>query len=275
MSDVFDLERRGRPRSLVRRLSRFSRRCACRIAVRLGLAREPIYRGYVICTSARSGSTFFCRLLFSTGLLGVPREYFNFAARRMQDPNYPKTPRKQLRRVLSHGATKNRIYGLKIFPSQLQRIGAKVDLFRDLPNPVFVRLVRSDLLGQAISQARARQTGQYGSGAPQLRPPVYDQQLIRRYLAELTSDDEFWNRFFALRRMRPVTIDYESIMRDPQAGVDQVARLVGLEAPAPVNLKLVTSKVQRDEINAEWRRRFLSDTGDEFRHLAWSMMRLD
>jgi len=268
MSDVFDLERRtGRP-SPIRRLLRFSRRCARRIAVRLGLAREPIYRGYVICTSARSGSTYFCRLLFSTGLLGVPREYFNFLARQKQDPNYPKTPRKQLRRVLSRGATKNGIYGLKIFPSQLHRIGTKVDLVRDLPNPVFVRLVRSDLLGQAISQARARQTGQYGAGAPQLRPPIYDQQLIRRCIAELTSDEDFWNRFFAMRRIQPIAIEYEAVMRDPQAGVDQVAKLVGLERPAPIKLELVTSKVQRDEINAEWRRRFLSETGDEFRHLA-------
>ena len=38
--------------------------------------------GYAICTIGRSGSSYLCQLLESTGVLGLPREYFNTATRR-------------------------------------------------------------------------------------------------------------------------------------------------------------------------------------------------
>ena len=39
-------------------------------------------------------------------------------------------------------------------------------------------------------------------------------------------------------------------------------------APAPIDPALIMVTMQRDESSLAWRKRFLADTGDEFRHLA-------
>src|SRR6202011_3239873 len=78
--------------------------------------RRERLRGYAICTVARSGSNWLCRLLSSTDVLGKPMEYFNGRGLRLfTDPAYPDDPAEQLARVLSAGATPNGVYGLKVF----------------------------------------------------------------------------------------------------------------------------------------------------------------
>jgi len=221
----------------------------------------------MICGSGRSGSTYFCRLLASTGLLGNPREYFNLWAGRRHDPDYPASPRKQLSRVLSAGVTGNGIYGLKVFPNHLEPLEPKIDLFRDLPNLAVVRLVRQDLLGQAISLARAQQTWGWDD-VPQLEYPVYDRQQIRACIARITREARFWSERLGSRGFDPLVVTYEEICADPQRVVDQVAMLVDIRLPVPINPRVVSDRVKRDAISAEWRLQFLADTVDEFRHLA-------
>jgi trehalose 2-sulfotransferase len=256
-------------KSPLRNLRKLTRQWRRSIAVHLGSAVPvPANRGYMICGSARSGSTYFCRLLASTGLLGHPREYFNLRARRQQDPDYPADPREQLGLVFSAGATKNGIYGLKVFPNHIQLLEPKIDLFRDLPNLALVQLVRRDLLGQAISLARARQVWKRNGAALQPEQPVYDQQQITECIGHIIGDGRLWSDILARRGLQPLTVTYEEISADPQPVVDRVAALLGLPLPVPIGPGAVTSKVQRDAISAEWRQRFLAETGEEFGHLA-------
>jgi LPS sulfotransferase NodH len=84
---------------------------------------NPASRGYAICTSGRSGSNLLCQYLSSTGMLGNPLEYFNGSGRRLLGyPEYPEDPAKQIDWILTEGATPNGIYGLKIFPAQVEQI---------------------------------------------------------------------------------------------------------------------------------------------------------
>ena len=134
----------SRPRKLLRRARK-------RIVARLVYASHALFsppsRGYAICGTARSGSTYFCELLSSTGRLGVPTEYFSHSAMLWRDRNYPADPRLQFEAVKSKGATPNGIYGVKIFTPHLAAIGGVVDPLRELPNLKFVRLRRRDRLG--------------------------------------------------------------------------------------------------------------------------------
>lgn len=246
-------------------MSRWKRR----VAIHLGLLPAPANRGYVICATPRSGSTYLCELLASTGQLGKPEEYFNTVGRRKHtDPNYPKNPRAQVEIARFMGATPNGIYGVKIMLLQYHRARKRVDLFHALPNLEFLRIRRRDLLGQAISMWRAQQTGQYVASRRANRTPVYDAQKIRDYLDAVLVMDASWNALMLERGVQPLTFDYEDVVRDPQAAVDRVAALMGLAAPPPINRALVRVTVQRDQESDEWRRRFLADTGEEFRHLA-------
>src|SRR4051794_9178176 len=124
------------------------------------ISTAPELRGYAVCATARSGTGFLCSLLKSSGTLGHPVEYFNAWARRLAGMlDYPDDPQLQLGKVLELGVTPNGVYGLKIFAYQAEQAKA-TRCAEVLPNLAFVYLERDDLLGQAISFVRAKQTNQ-------------------------------------------------------------------------------------------------------------------
>lgn len=265
MSVVVNRKKQPRRKRLLRRIGQNIGRwvvLACRSVF------QPRIRGFVICSTARSGSSYFCDLLASTGKLGIPGEYFNQSSRRWHDPDYPGDPRKQLDAVRTTGATPNGVYGVKMLASHFSLIGGKVDPMRELPSLKLVRLRRRDLLGQAISLARAEQTGQYGSGKPAVPPRAYDRDHIRACLRVLSKHEALWDRMIGELGVTPLELEYETMTQDPQLAVDRVASLMELRTATPISWDRVASLIQRDEISEEWRRRFLEETGDEFRHLA-------
>ena len=178
-----------------RQIRRSAGRWGRHLGIRLGLLPPLADCGYVICATPRSGSNYLCQLLASTGQLGNPLEYFNAVGRRKYtDPNYPKDPRAQIDIIRSMGATPNGIYAVKVLPLQYQRARRKVDLFRQLPNPKFLRLRRSDLLGQAISLSRAEQSGQITSADRARRKPIYDVEDIRSRIRTVRAMESTWDQ---------------------------------------------------------------------------------
>jgi len=214
-------------------------------------------RGYVVCATPRSGSNYLCQLLASTGVLGVPREYFNAPGRRAyDDPNYPEDPRQQLAQVTSTGATPNGVYGFKTHPFQLQSLA--IDPFRELPGLCAVRLIRNDLVGQAISWWRVQQTGQHRAGDRRLKAAEYDEDGIRESLKFIRSENEYWRNYLAKLGMTALEIVYEDLCRNPQAQIDRVAALLGVRQTARIDASLVSVTVQRGQTTEDWRQRFVA-----------------
>jgi trehalose 2-sulfotransferase len=228
-----------------------------------GSGREEL-AGYSICTSPRSGSNFLCQHLSGTGLLGHPLEYFNWGGRRyFDDPDYPKDIADQVGKILTMGATPNGIYGLKLFAHQHDWISGEVNWVDALPNLHFVLLTRRDLLGQAISWARALQTGQYRSSQPMAQKPVFDAGLIQSQLDALVRERARWEMFFARTGIEPLRLEYETIIEDPCHAVRQVAELMGVDAlPNLGPGKVLTVELQRDALNLEWADRFRAERGN-------------
>ena len=235
-------------------------------------------RGFVICTEPRSGSNFLCQLLASTGRLGNPLEYFNTLGRRaFDDPAYPRDPEAQLRIVLERGATPNGVYGAKIFSSQFDRLVA-LRWAERLPNLEFIFLQRRDLLGQAISRVRAKQTGRFrsyaeGNGGTE----YYDRGAIAVMLREAIVGNGRWAAWFAQAGIEPLVIYYEDLVRDPGDAIKGIAaRLSVPEAVA--DFSAVDVKRQSDDTTEVWRRRFIEDSRqmDRLPHLsdAFGMDRL-
>jgi LPS sulfotransferase NodH len=252
-----------------RRIRKASKRWRRRIAIGLGLAPPLADRGYMICATSRTGSTYLCQLLASTGLLGNPAEYFNRAGQRTRnDPAYPSGRRTQLDIIRTRGATSNGIYAVKVISPQIQRYKAHADPFRDLPNLALVRIRRMDVLGQAISLARARQTGQFIASDRQRRAPAYDARALRHALRSIEKQEAIWDEAIGRRGVQALSIAYEDMLADPQAVVDRVALLMGVALPVPIDRSLIKLSVQRDEQSAEWRARFLAEGGGEFRYLS-------
>jgi trehalose 2-sulfotransferase len=223
----------------------------------------PELRGYAICTTGRTGSNWLCALLSSTGSLGRPREYFNWEARRQfDDPNYPADPTEQVRCILDMGATPNGVYGLKVFPTQHDAIASACAWTEVLPNLRFIWLQRRDLLGQAISFARASQTGQFRSTVQASTAARYDADFIRHGLVMFVKDQARWTLFFARTGITALPVFYEDVVSNPQGTVDRIAALVGLREPTPIRPELIEFRVQRDAATEEWRARFLRENGD-------------
>jgi LPS sulfotransferase NodH len=219
-------------------------------------------RGYVICTTARSGSNYVCQLLASTGRLGRAEEYFHAEARRRNGmADYPDDPEAQLGMVMSAGATPNGVYALKIFPNQFDAVAALRWPAR-LPNLTWVHLERRDLLGQAISMARAIQTGGFRAVHAPRREPVYDGAAINNALIQFIRDHARWRFHFARNGIDPVRLVYEDVMADPASAVRMLAAALGLSGEFVVDMNQVQVTVQRDALSEEWRGRFLAEQYD-------------
>ncbi|MDB5611424.1 MAG: Stf0 sulfotransferase [Bradyrhizobium sp.] len=213
--------------------------------------------GYVICTTQRSGSNYLCELLASTGVLGLPREYFNGAGRRRSGwHDYPDDPGQQCEMILQHGRTANGIYGLKIFPHQFDAV-AENRWPERLPNLHWVYLGRSDLLGQAISLSLARQSDQWRSYAPPGRAAVYSAAHIAQEVNLIAQSNARWRLYFARNGITPLELTYEALEVDPQNAVSAIAQVLSLDDTPTINWAHVKMRVQRNQVNEDWRRRFL------------------
>jgi LPS sulfotransferase NodH len=219
-------------------------------------------RGYAICTQPRSGSNLLCQVLSSTGQLGHPLEYFNAPARRALGlPDFPDSPKLQIEAILRLGATPNGVYGLKLFASQFAAVSARLRWTELLPNLHFVYLSREDLLGQAISWARALQSEQYRSTQPAKRAPRYDAKLIRSRLMAIVRERAQWEAFFARTGIEPLRIVFERFLEDRAGQVAQVAGLVDVPNPI-VDPSRVDLAMQRDCTTQQWKQRFRAENGD-------------
>ena len=225
---------------------------------RLNEAAGDGQRGYAICTEPRSGSIYLCQLLASTGVLGIPTEYFNVDTLRARGhPDYPADPESQLAQIPRLGATPNGVYGVKLFSNHFDH-ARETRWAERLPRLSFVYLTRLDLLGQAISHVRAAQTQQWVAQRAALREPVYDFEAINAELLRLARAQARWTYFLARNDMPVVHVIYEHLVQNPQLFVDAIARLVGVAEPATIDASQVRVQVQRDAINDEWRVRFVS-----------------
>jgi LPS sulfotransferase NodH len=216
-------------------------------------------RGYAICTQPRSGSNLLCQVLSSTDQLGYPLEYFNGPGRRALGlPEFPDAPELQIDAILRMGATPNGVYAVKLFASHFATFSRRVRWMDLLPNLHFVYLSRDDLLGQAISWARALQTAQYRSTQPATRAAVYDSGLIRSQLMAIVRERAQWEAFFARTGIKPLPIVYERFLEDRSSHVGRVADLVDVENPI-VDQRRIDLVVQRDAVTEEWKQRFRAE----------------
>lgn len=218
-----------------------------------------------MCGYARTGSTLLCNALQATGRLGYAQEYFNAVALNTAGgAPYPTDPAAQLLEIARRGTSANGIYGVKMFADQFDAL-AGFDWIGALPNPAFVHLERRDALGQALSQVRAMQTGQWNSDQSATRKPRYDEAAILAELARVAGYRARWQMFFARNGIAPLWLTYEDVVTDPACAVRQVAALVGITDLAEPLSDPQTLTAQADGISTEWRARFITAQGDRSR----------
>ncbi len=219
---------------------------------------------YMIASTPRSGGTYLAQTLWRTGVMGAPHEYFGFYGTflRLVARLKPHSLQHYLDDLMPRRTSANGVFGVKVHFDHLQFMVLS-GILTQLKQLRVISLERDDHLAQAVSHARALQTGQWNSlENPQSIEPVYNSELIRWSLNHLDNQKRGWRQFFEQHKISPLYLKYDDFVADPTAvTADVVTRLQMPTTPeSPVSLPDISR--QSDSLNLDWAERFKRESAD-------------
>jgi LPS sulfotransferase NodH len=233
---------------------------------------NSVTASYLICTTHRSGSNLLSQMLTDSKVAGRPGEYFsNTLQKRFTEllslpANLP--PIQFFREAMRRTTGTTGLFGAKMMPRHLQyalqvirpayRLSAQETdlavLSALLPKPRFVWLRREDVLRQAISLARAKQTKAWNALKTPAGPAVFDFGQIDQCVSQIERANAFWEQWFRAQGIGACRITYEEMVEDYQKAVRAVLAFVGqpitAEVPRPRRSR------QADSLTDEWADRY-------------------
>jgi LPS sulfotransferase NodH len=242
---------------------------------------------YIVCSIPRSGSGYLCSLLSQTGRAGMipfdgnhgweyllPHRLTALGIKPGDDAL------EKLERAFAFGTSENGVQGFKVVWDHfgpvvargLRRRGPgggdelKAVLARDVR---WIYLQRLDHIAQAISWARATQTGAWNVLAPRVEgAEQYNYLLIRYKLWSIGMQHRAWCRFFDELAVRPLALVYEDFAAAALETITRIGDYLGIpERLSPPSAETPIRK-QRDGLNREWRSRFIEDERSAGRRVA-------
>src|SRR5205823_14872927 len=129
------------------------------------------------------------------------------------------------------------------------------------PRLRFVHILRHHKLRQALSTARALQTGLWKvqKGKTILREPEFDAELIEQSLREAERQEEIWHSFFQRIGVDPFQVEYEQLCEDYEPTIRAVLNFLQISLPRRVRIGPPVTIRQADEISRAWEERFLAE----------------
>ena len=237
-------------------------------------------RCYAVCTIPRSGSNLLTDGLRDSRRAGMPKQFFlpkaetSYAAELGIDPAADYDA--YLRAVMNTKTTRNEVFGFKLMSWYLDDFLTRLRgthgfgnsatsdlelLCQAFPRLRFVRIVRSHKLRQALSTARALQTGLWKvqKGKSSLREPEFDPDLIEQSLREAERQEKIWDDFFRRIGVNPFQVEYEKLCQDYEATIRAVLSFLRIKLPASARVGPPVTTRQADEISRIWEERFLAE----------------
>jgi LPS sulfotransferase NodH len=229
----------------------------------------------MVCAIARTGSNLLCDGLHATRRAGRGQQYFLPKFEDELAVKYGLDPKNDfagyVRGVTEAAAFGNRVFSFKIMAWYLENFVTRLRATRafgtgdDLsvlraafPRLEFVQILRRNKLQQAISKARALQTGlwkvQPGNTAE--RTPEYDADLIARCLDDVRADEAVWSEFFARGPVTPFVVWYEDLCAGYETVIRAVLDFLKIKLPRGQQVTPPRTIRQADELSAAWERRW-------------------
>jgi LPS sulfotransferase NodH/SAM-dependent methyltransferase len=230
----------------------------------------PLRKSYVVASTDRSGSTFLCSMLWRTGVLGAPAEYWNYRNRaksktigiQMMERLGSSSPADYLTKLLACRTSANGVFGVNAhyfdFEEALNRFPKILERLSPL---TYIYIRREDKLAQAVSMVKATQTGAWVSLANRKTEYLhYDRDLISSCLTFIEQQDRGWSRWFESHQIAPFVVIYESLAAHPAIIVRSIVELLGVQDDAPQQVLTPTFEKQSDDTNREWIARYRRET---------------
>ena len=237
-------------------------------------------RCYAVCTIPRSGSNLLTDGLRATSRAGVPKQFFlpkfeaRYGAQHRLDPAADYAG--YVRGIVDAKTTSNEVFGFKLMSWYLDDFLARLRetrAFRDMgtgdldllqnifPRLRFVHIFRSHKLRQALSTARALQTGLWKvqKGKAIQREPQFDAELIQQCLKEGQRQEEAWECFFQRIGVNPFRVEYEKLCQDYEGTIRAVLDFLRISLPRRARIGPPMTVRQSDEISRAWEERFLAE----------------
>lgn len=221
-------------------------------------------QNYLIATAPRTGSTLLSIHLFKHVGFGLPLEYLNIDR---LDVRLASTGTRSVGEYWDHILSHRRddvsgVFGMKCFANQATFIQLKwPELFETFfLQARVVRLLRRDVLAQAVSLARAFQTSRWFSDQRESRPPVYDRDEITKALHHIQRQNAWWDDLLGRHAVTPLTLYYEDFADAPETAVAATSSLVGIDRLVPRVCRTPDIRTQSDAINLAWVQRYASET---------------
>jgi len=237
-------------------------------------------RCYVVCTIPRSGSNLLTDGLRDTRRAGMPKQFFLPKA----EPRYGAELGidsaadyvAYVRAIVNTKITRNEVFGFKLMSWYLEDFlnrlrsthgfgnsttGDLQLLQSAFPRLRFVRIVRRHKLRQALSTARALQTGLWKvqKGKSTLREPEFDPDLIEQSLHEAERQETIWDDFFQRIGIKPFEVEYEELCHDYERTICAVLSFLKIKLPPGARVGPPVTKRQADEISRVWEQRFIAE----------------
>ena len=223
---------------------------------------RPAYLGepsaYFICCAPRVGSWLLCDMLFQTGLMGVPAEYFNSVTgmRRVAERFGLLGDDKAdldtyIEAVKRHRTTSNGVFAAKIQYWMMPPLIQNRTFSKHFPNARFVYVSRHDVIAQGVSYEIARQTGQWISVDEKIAPE-YDEMRVCEALDFVLRERASWDAYFPDNDIEPFRTDYETLIGDTNTVCRGICEFVGVETDSGFSLDMSHLRKQRYAFTDEW-----------------------
>ena len=181
-----------------------------------------------------------------------------------------------VRAIVNAKVTRNEVFGFKLMSWYLDDFLARLREAHDFGNSTtsdlellcnafprlcFLRIVRRHKLRQALSTARALQTGLWKvqEGKNILREPEFDPDLIEQSLHEAERQEKIWDDFFRRIGIKPFKVEYEKLCQDYERTIRAALNFLRIKLPVGARVGPPVTTRQADEISRVWEERFVAE----------------
>lgn len=218
-------------------------------------------RTLIIASTPRCGSHMLGHSLLKTGCFGAPFEYLNQRnLARWKQILRTSGLQDTLGALMKRRTSKNGVFAIKLHHSHTRHFADPKAMYALFPDPHFVQIERSDLLAQAISYSKARQTGvwiqgQKGNG----RQASYDALDIESCLESIVHQRASWDYEIASLGAPNLKVSFADAVDDIGKVVGRIAELLDVPLSTDQILHKPATSRQTGSENTAWRRRILKD----------------